>query len=78
MKWTGTLPGIPDLAVIARDGRAFFLEVKTPGNYLSSAQREIVDRFVAMRVPFAVVHNIDDVRRAFLAWGIQTREVANG
>jgi hypothetical protein len=75
-RWLGVLAGIPDLAIIAREGRVFFIEVKTPGNYLSPAQREIVDRLVAMRVPFAVVNAIDDVRRAFLAWGIDTRETA--
>lgn len=76
LKWTGVLPGVPDLAILARDGRIFFLEVKAPGGSLSSEQRAMFARFVAMRIPCAIVRSIDDARRAFDAWGLPTREAA--
>lgn len=74
MKWTGTLPGVPDLAVIADPGRVFFIEVKALGGAVSPAQREFMDRLAVVRAPCAIARSIDDVRRAFAVWGIETRE----
>jgi len=74
LKWIGAIAGIPDLVVIGKDGQAWLLEVKAPGGYLSTEQRAISDRCTALRIPFAVVRSIDDTRRAFVAWGIETRE----
>jgi VRR-NUC domain len=77
MRWTGVLAGIPDLAVIAPGGRAFFIEVKAPGGSLSPAQRDMHDRLVGLGTPAAIVRSIDDTRLAFAAWGLQTREARN-
>ncbi len=74
LKWCGVLPGIPDLAVLAPDGNAFFLEVKTPDGYLSAEQRKMFDQLVALGINAAVVRSVEDVRMAFRAWGIKTRE----
>ena len=74
LRWTGTLAGIPDLAVLAPGGRVFFLEVKTADGRLSTEQREMFDRFVALGIDAAVVRSIADVRQAFHVWGISTRE----
>ncbi|MBV8107960.1 MAG: VRR-NUC domain-containing protein [Hyphomicrobiales bacterium] len=74
MRWTGVVAGIPDLIVVAPGGRAFFLEVKALGASLSEAQRAIHECLVALGTPPVIVCSIDDARRAFAAWGIDTRE----
>ena len=33
LKWTGMLPGIPDLVVMAPGGRTLLIEVKAPKEY---------------------------------------------
>jgi VRR-NUC domain len=76
LKWTGVVAGVPDLAVIAPTGKAHFLEVKTPTGRLSDDQREIITALGRLGSPFMTVTSIDDVRRAFSCWGIQTRESA--
>jgi hypothetical protein len=78
MKWTGTVAGIPDLCVIAQGGRAFFLEVKTSNGRLSDDQLAIVDALSKLGAPFMTVRSIDDVRRTFSGWGIETREARRG
>lgn len=39
LKRDGVMAGVPDLWVLARDGRSWWLEVKRPGGKLSDAQR---------------------------------------
>jgi VRR-NUC domain len=75
-KWLGVVAGVPDLVLVGRDGVVRFIEVKADGGSLSRAQRDMRDRLTAMRVPYAVARSIDDVRVAFRAWGIETREVS--
>jgi hypothetical protein len=74
LRWVGVLAGVPDLIVLAPVGKAFCLEVKPPGEHLSPEQREIFDTLTATGISCAVVHSIDDARRAFKAWGVETRE----
>jgi predicted RecB family endonuclease len=74
LKWIGVLAGIPDLVVLGRDGQTWLVEVKTGDGALSTDQRAMRDRLTAMRVPYVVARSIDDVRRAFAIWGIETRE----
>jgi hypothetical protein len=76
LKWIGTLAGIPDLIVLGQDGRTWLIEVKSEHGSLSADQRNIRDRCVALRIPFVVAKSIDDVRRAFAIWGIETREAS--
>lgn len=73
LKWTGVLAGVPDLMVLDR-GSAYFLEVKTKTGRLSPDQIEVFDRLTALGIPCAIVRGIEDVRNAFRAWGIATRE----
>ena len=75
LKWIGTFAGVPDLVVLGRDGQCWLIEVKAPGGALSAEQRALRDRCTALRIPFVVAKSIDDVRRAFEIWGIETREV---
>jgi len=74
LKWTGVVAGIPDLVVVAPGGRVFFIEVKAPDGRLSPEQRAIHESLVALGAPPAIVRSIDDVRLAFAAWGLSTRE----
>jgi hypothetical protein len=74
LKWTGTLAGVPDLVIVAPAGRAHFIECKAPGGSLSADQRAIFERLTALGVSTAICRSIDDARRAFAAWGLETRE----
>ena len=76
LKWTGVVAGIPDLAVVSPPGRIHFLEVKTATGRLSDDQRAIMGALALLDAPFMTVTSIDDVRRAFAGWGIETREAA--
>lgn len=76
LKWIGTLAGVPDLVIITPGARVRFIEVKTPDGSLSPAQRDIRESLTALGTPPAIATSIDDVRRAFSAWGIETREAA--
>jgi hypothetical protein len=76
LKWTGVLAGVPDLVMIAPGGRAFFLETKTATGRLSDEQRDIMAVLGKLGAPFMTVTSIEDVRRAFDLWGIETREAA--
>ena len=73
LKWIGMLAGIPDLVVLGRDGQSWLIEVKAEHGTLSSEQRAMRDRCTALRIPFVVAKSIDDVRRAFEIWEIETR-----
>jgi hypothetical protein len=67
LKWTG---------VVAPGGRIHFLEVKTTTGRLLEAQRDIMALLGKLGAQFATVTGIDDVRRAFAGWGIETREAS--
>jgi hypothetical protein len=64
------------LQAVAPGGRAFFLECKTDRGVLSAEQRCIRDHLTALGTAPAVMRSIDDVRKAFAAWGLPVREPA--
>ena len=74
MKWTGTVAGIPDLALVLPNGHAAFVEVKTRRGILSAAQQGVRLRLTRMGVPCITARSVDDVRRALAELGVQTRE----
>ena len=74
LKWTGTVAGVPDLAIVTPGGRVRFLEVKTDTGRLSGEQLAMFDRLAALGTEPLVCRSIDDARRALAAWGIETRE----
>ena len=73
-RWIGVVAGIPDIVVITPGGVAYFIEMKAAGGTLSPAQRHIHETLTALGSPPAICRSLDDVRRAFRAWGIETRE----
>lgn len=75
--WTGLTKGVPDLVVLCQGGRAVFIEVKAPKGSVSNDQRAFLIMLQSLGFQTAVVRSIDDVRLAFEAWRIETREVAN-
>lgn len=72
----GLLPGIPDLCIVERGGRAMFLEVKAEDGEVSPAQSAVLTRMHGLGIPYAVVRGIDDVRAALQHHKFQTREAA--
>jgi hypothetical protein len=70
----GLTPGVPDLQIIAKGGRAYFLEVKSDVGRLSPVQSAFKAWCVAADVPHAVARSVDDVRELLGVWGVKTRE----
>ncbi|WP_457797609.1 VRR-NUC domain-containing protein [Methylocystis sp. S23] len=69
----GLCKGAPDL-IAALPGRVLFIEVKTEDGRVSGDQHNFWTRCVAIGQPYFVVRSIDDVRKAFAALGVKTRE----
>lgn len=59
-KATGVKAGIPDLCVIWKE-RAFFIELKAKGKYLSSAQRDMHTRLAAAKCAVRTCRSVDEV-----------------
>jgi hypothetical protein len=76
MRWTGAVPGVPDLCIVAPGGGVHFIEVKTATGRLSGAQRNIHETLAALGTTPAIVRSIDDARAAFRVWGFETLEAA--
>lgn len=74
----GLTPGVPDLAVIAPQGKIFWLEVKAEKGRVSDAQLAFHLQLQARSHDVAVVRSIEEVKNAFEIWGIETRESRNG
>lgn len=62
-RYSGLLPGAPDLIVIGK-GQVWFLEVKKPGGKQSQSQ-VMVQRLIEERgFRYYVVHNVDEALNA--------------
>jgi hypothetical protein len=72
LKRTGTKPGVPDI-LVTNDGRAIWLELKTPRGALSDAQRYCHEQIKRARCPVYIVRSIDDVIAALQAAGVPLR-----
>lgn len=70
----GLLKGVFDLALVLPDGRSAFIECKTAKGWLSDDQKRFRERLIARGIPHVIARGIDDVRAAFDAWGVATRE----
>ena len=72
LKAFGMMAGIPDITII-HEGRAHFIELKTPRGSLSADQRATIG---ALQVCGCMVHicrSITDVQLALAAFGIGSR-----
>ena len=63
LKKMGLTDGIPDLCIVQKGGRVFFLEVKKPTGTLSVTQKIIHNRLNELSVPGAVVRSVEDVMK---------------
>lgn len=65
LKWTGTRPGVPDLAIVWK-GRAIFIEMKAKGGSLSAEQKAMHERLILSgAVVLPIARSVDEVA-AFL------------
>jgi hypothetical protein len=58
-------------------GLTAYIEVKTDKGELSDDQIEFRRTLITRSVPHCIARSIDDVRAAFAAWGVTTREARN-
>lgn len=77
LKWLGVLAGVADIVIIEEPGLLYFLEVKAPEGVMSSDQKDFRAKCRKLRVPYEVVHSINEAADALRRWGIKTR-VARG
>lgn len=75
LKAMGMLPGVADLCVIIQ-GRAHFMEVKSPDGVQSAAQRDFQASCVIQNIPYALVRDIGSALNALSAWGVRAGRVA--
>ena len=73
LKGMGLRAGVPDLLVV-HEGRAHWLEMKSPRGVLSEAQRATHNALTATGCPVVTCRSLDAVRGALWAWGIPLRE----
>lgn len=74
----GLTPGVPDLVVILPAGQVLWLEVKSEKGRVSDAQFAFHTRLNGLGHRVGVVRCLEDVRNAFKALNIETREAKNG
>ena len=73
LKWTGTKPGVPDLAIVWR-GRSIFVELKAKGGSLSPVQKIMQSRLIrAGAVVFDTARSVDEVAAFLAALGMPLR-----
>jgi hypothetical protein len=72
----GLRRGAPDLCLCLPQGRVLFLEVKSAKGRASIEQIGFHGLLSSIGHNVAVVRSVEDVRLAFTALGIKTREVA--
>ena len=76
LKWTGVLPGMPDLVLAVPNGLSIFIEVKAPKGVLSAEQKAVHEALRLLGHHIIVARGISDVRDALQSLGIRTREAA--
>jgi hypothetical protein len=74
LKAMGLVAGAPDLLVVLPHGKGCFIEVKSPKGRVQEAQHSFSFTCQALGWPWFVARSVDDVKLAFKALGIPTRE----
>ena len=65
----GLLPGVADLQII-KDGKSYFIELKTDTGDLSNSQIIFRDACNRTHTPYVVCRSVDDVRNQLVSWGV--------
>lgn len=68
-KRMGLLPGVADI-IIVRDGRVYFLELKSPKGRQSDSQLQFESDAIRAGAKYAIAHNIDEAIDSLRIWGI--------
>lgn len=68
LKRAGLTPGWPDIQLIAKDGRYYGVEVKTPTGRLSQAQRSLHKRLEDNGCQVVVVRSVEEAMDAVHGW----------
>lgn len=74
LKQMGLMKGAPDLLVVLPHGKGCFIEVKSEKGAVKPEQHSFSFSCQALGWPWFVARSVDDVRLAFKALGIQTKE----
>jgi hypothetical protein len=69
MKSTGTVAGVPDLAIVS-GGRFYSLELKTEMGRLSPAQIAMQERLRGAGANVATAYGLDDALAILESWGL--------
>lgn len=69
MKRMGTLAGMPDICILF-DGRAFFLELKAAGKYVTPTQRDMHGLLRAVGCEVGTARSVDDVISFLTGWNL--------
>lgn len=76
LKWTGVLPGIPDLIVLAPHGVTIGIEVKAPEGKPSREQVKIGEEMLMLGHWWHLARSIDDAREILKRAEVEMREAA--
>ena len=67
---SGLRAGVSDLILIGADGRAHFLEIKTPAGRLSPRQKIFAEHCQKMGWPYEVARSVDEALTICKKWGM--------
>ena len=70
LKAMGLRPGVSDLVIIGRDGKGYFLEIKTATGVLSSSQKNFRDLCSLRAWPYAIARSVDEAIDQCKKWDL--------
>lgn len=70
LKALGLRAGVSDLVLMGKDGRAYFLEIKTPTGKLSESQKKFQALCAARGWPYAVARSVAEATAQAREWGL--------
>lgn len=66
----GVLPGVADLVFVLPGGHVGFIELKTPGNYLTPKQKAFRDDVLRLGARYAYAYSHEEVVTILRTWGV--------
>jgi hypothetical protein len=70
LKTLGLTPGMPDIEIVTKDGRAFFLEIKSEKGRLNENQKLVHRKLHNLNIQVEVVRSVEEVMELIKRWGI--------